>query len=222
MLQFDTGSSHPPYSGHSDSGCNSPLSTASTRGASSTLSATDSATLSVPDNEVAKSPTSQSDPAIKSNSYRYSRPMEDISTLVIVYTSHRATPSVCATAAFEHDSLCKRSATPGDFSETFDYGPRPHVEGYASKISSETDGSQGARRKIANIAAKRVMSSGMASNRELVEHIWGVWHNEFSENGMIERDWLGRVKYSWQEVKSIIDNGGLGRQGLPDGWPVGE
>lgn len=222
MLQFDTGSSHAPHSGHSDSGCNSPLSTASTRGTSPTLSATSSVTLSVPNYELAEFPTSQSDPAIKPNSYRYSRPMEDISTLVIIYTSHQSTPSVCSTAAFEHDSLCKRSATPGDFSETFDYGPDPHLEGYASKISIESDVSRSAQQKIATVAAKRVMSSGMTSNRELVEHIWEVWHNEFDETSMLERDWLGRLKYSWQEVKSIIDSGGLGHQGLPDGWPVGE
>ena len=148
--------------------------------------------------------------------------MEDISTLMTIYNSHQSAPSVCSTVAFEHESLCKRSATPGDFSETFDYAQRPQVEGRAPEISSKRDGSRGAQQKIARMAAKRVMSSGMSSNRELVEHIWEVWHEELNKTGTQETDWLGRVKYSWQEVKSIIDNGCLGRQGLPDGWPVGK
>lgn len=146
--------------------------------------------------------------------------MEDISTVVIIYTSHHSTPTVCSTAAFEHDSLCKRSATPGDFSETFDYSEG--IKGQTLPAFRASHSPLTAQEKIARMAAKRVMSSSIASNRELVEHIWNVWHDDFNEKSALERDWLGRLRYSWQEVESIIDSGGLGSQGLPDGWPVNE
>jgi hypothetical protein len=211
MLQFDTDLSN---------GYDSLHSTSSTYSTSPTLSATDSITSTIPEHAVAKAPTSQFDPAIKPNAYRYSRPMEDISTLLIIYTSHHSIPSVCSTAAFEHDSLCKRSATPGDFSETFEYGL--DIKGKSSPTSNGSDGAQTAQKKVATMAAKRVMSSIMSSNRELVEHIWDIWHDDFNEKGSLEKDWLGRMTYSWQEVKSIIDGGGLGGQGLPYGWPLSE
>ena len=64
------------------------------------------------------------------------------------------------------------------------------------------------------------MTSGISSNRELVERVCDLWHEKFAKKGKLEKDWLERVKYSWQEVKSIVDGGRLGRQELPPGWPT--
>jgi hypothetical protein len=211
MLQFDTAS---------NDSYDSPYGTCSAGSSSPAHSTTESSASTMSQKDEARTPTSQYDPAIKPKSYSYSRPMEDISTLLIIYASHHATPAVCSTAAFEHDSFCTRTATPGDFSETFDYNEREKTRILPS--SGKGDGASTAQQKVAAMAAKRVMSSGMASNRDLVEHVWDLWHDEFNEKGSLEKDWLGKVKYSWQEVKSVIDGGGIGAQELPYGWPVDE
>jgi hypothetical protein len=135
--------------------------------------------------------------------------MEDISSYLILYNSSKSTPLLCPTVAFEHESVSTRFPTPDDFSETYSYGKAAQK---APKSYEE--------RQIANLAARYVMASGTSSNRELVERVWDLWNEKFAKKEELEKDWLGRVKYSWQEVKSIIDGGRLGRQELPLGWPT--
>lgn len=220
ILQFDEdASTNRSHSHHrSDSGHESRPSNFSDAYGSLALSMTDRSTARFERPVTGLFPTTQHDPAIKPSTYSYSRPMEDISTYLILYTSHRSTPVLCPTAAFEHQSLCKRGPTPGDFSETFYYGPEVKVVATATKGAGTK--TENAQQSIDETAAKYVMSSGMSSNRELVERMWTIWHEE--NNTDWDTDWLGRLKYSWQEVKSIIDGGRLVPQGLPDGWPVSE
>lgn len=201
----------------SDSGYESRPSTTSGSHHSPALSDTDVSITSSQQPTASIPLTTQYDPAMKPNSYSYSRPMEDISRYIILYTSHSSTPVLCPTAAFEHSSLCTRVPTPGDFSETFCYGPE--IEQALTATKGAGKGTEMVGRNIDEMAAKYVMSSGLSSNRELIDRMWIIWHE--MEDGGLEHDWLGRVKYSWQEVQSIID-GGRDRPVLPPGWPVSD
>lgn len=142
---------------------------------------------------------SRSDPVVKPGIYQYSRPVEDVSTYLVTYNSHRSTPFVCMTAAAEHTSLCRRTPTPNDLSETF-------VRLVETTEELKRRRSQRTASRTAERAAELVLQGGVGAHVGVITALIRAWSQEVNKNVVdLDQTLFGRVTYLWQELKNRMD-----------------
>jgi hypothetical protein len=152
-----------------------------------------------------------SDLSVVENAYRYSRPLQDLSTYLILYPSLHTPPLICATGVFEDKAHCDRQPTQNDMSETF----MLRVKCDAAELHGRV------ARAMYELSRQRYLVAGkpMSNNAEVVECLLNAWKKEDAKRHSVEMTDNGdKVRYSWQELKNMMHTGPETRT-LAAAWP---
>jgi len=161
---------------------------------------------------------SEADRAVRSNLYRYSRPMQDVSTYLILYPSLHTPALVCPTSIFESDGYCTRKPTPKNvsphsMSETYDFKcwtiTRPDIHPAIAEFMGEVSNSR-----------HLVGGKPNGSNADVVDCLLDAWNKDVA--GEYKKEWTEnghKVRYLWQELKNMMNTGPDARN-FPPSWPA--
>lgn len=155
-----------------------------------------------PVHEIAQYPLPNycSDPSVVENAYRYSRPVQDLSTYLVLYPSLHTPPLICATGVFEDKTHCDRQPTQNEMSETFTLRVKSDAAELHGKVA----------RAMYELSRKRYLVAGkpMSSNEEVLECLSKAWKKEDERRHSVEMTDNGdKVRYFWQELKNMVDTG---------------
>ena len=156
-------------------------------------------------------PNYASDPAVVENVYRYSRPLQDLSSYLLLYPSIHTPPLTCATGIFEDKAHSDRLPTPNDMSETFVLRVKCNAAELHGKVA----------KTLYEKSRKRYLAAGNPSgtNGDVVECLWRAWHDEALKHRTLEKTENGdKVRYSWQELMNVMDTG-FETRALVANWP---
>ena len=147
--------------------------------------------------------TSESDPVIQkhSNVFAWTRPLIDLSRVLLFYPHQHAMAIMCHATAAERESVCLSFPTPNDLSETY----LPHrmnttisVFGRSSEQSPTTSASQMAL-PVGNVQV--VLALLILWNKDCALTLPGPVNSRLFQKW--EKEW-GSVKFLWQELHSRI------------------
>lgn len=157
-----------------------------------------------------------SDSAVRPGEYRYSRPMQDLSSYLLLYPSLHTPPLLCSTRIFEgevdgKEKYCTRRPTPNDLSETFTLNHNPQAIDLHARVA----------KKMSKDSKPRHLKAGKpgASNADVVRCLLKAWDadafgahtDEMVRNG-------DKVRYMWQELKNMMETGPETRV-VFEAWP---
>ncbi|KAJ9609861.1 hypothetical protein H2200_006190 [Cladophialophora chaetospira] len=163
--------------------------------------------------------TSESDPVIRehSNVVAWSRPLVDLSRVLLLYPHEHAMAVICHTTAAEYEPRCQTFPTPNDLSETF----LPLQENNPTKVFGRSP-EQSATASSAQMALP-------VSNLQVVLTLLILWNKgrrltlprpiNYRPIQEWEKEW-GSVRFLWQEVHSRVRDHDLTKQkAMLEFWP---